>query len=112
METFTRGIGRMVRLMGMGSLWILMAVCMRGSGLMTSNMALGRRAGIIIKLSILAILCRGRSRGRVGLNLKGGIMKGILWMGSFMGMGSITLRILVNFLKGNLKIIIWMVRVL
>lgn len=83
---------------------------MKDNGWMINNMDMELKAGITKKSNTLATLQMAKKLDKVDLNLKVDITKVNFMMASSMGQESITFQILVNCMKENSKIIIWMVK--
>ena len=94
MVTYMKDSGKMIKLMGMVSLWMLMELCMKGSGSMINNMVKVLRHGIRVLQNIKDSSLKERRMEKVGLNgMMVAIMKETLWMDSLKDMENITLQI-------------------
>ena len=104
--------GKMEKQMDKDVLLILMEACMKVNGIMIYKTDKEQKVGIIIKLSTLEVSLKEKRVELGDLNSKLDTMKVNFLMDSSTDKESIIFLILVNYIKENFKIIIWMEKVL
>lgn len=107
METYIKENGKMEKQMELEFLLIQMDPCMRVNGKMINNMDTAQNPGTITKSNSLENSQKAKKQEKVDLSSKAVIMKEISQMANFMEPESITLQILVDFMKENSRTIIW-----
>lgn len=107
METYIKENGRTEKPMELEFLLILMDPCMKANGKMINSMDTAQNLGTITKSNSLENSQKARKQEKVDLSSKAVTMKVISQMANSMGSESITSQIPVDFMKVNLKTIIW-----
>ena len=111
MVIYTKENGKTEKLMGMVYLLIPTEACLRETGSKINNMDKVPNPGISIRLNIPETLLMVRKQAMAALNLKEDSMKANSLTESFMDLVNIILPIQESYMKVNLKIIIWTVKV-